>query len=103
MYFPNADRRVRLGRPMRYPWDQWTDGTERLLCEGEDFTCMAESFVILARRTGKVRGLHVVASAIKVPENKPDRKLVVKINDAPVDLEPGKTYVLLQFSGERAA
>jgi hypothetical protein len=52
----------RLGRPEKYPWATWIDGAERLLLEGEDFDCTAESFVILVRRTARVRHLGVSVS-----------------------------------------
>jgi len=83
VYFPNEDRKVPLGRPTRYPWDEWTDGEERILREGDDFTCMAESFVLLARRTARVRGLTVSVSTLKVTESH-------------AALAPG-TYVILKF------
>jgi hypothetical protein len=97
-YFPNANRRVRLGRPTSYPWTDWTDGKERVLREGEDFKCMAESFVILARRTAKVRNLHVTVSTMTVSATA--APLEVSVNDAPVWLQPGGTYVLLKFTSE---
>jgi hypothetical protein len=104
-YFPNSSRRIRLGRPTSYPWDDWTDGQERVLREGKDFKCMAESFVILARRTAKVRGLHVTVSTATVPaEASGAHVLEVCINgNETVRLEPGGTYVLLKFAPEEAA
>lgn len=94
-YFPNSERKIPLGRPTRYPWDQWTDGSERVLREGEDFKCMAESFVLLARRTARVRDLHVVASTTKVPKSGPPMK--INVNGQEAELQPGGTYVLLKF------
>jgi len=52
----------RLGRPAKYDWDTLTDGGERVLKEGDDFDCTAESMVILIRRTAKVRRLAVNVS-----------------------------------------
>lgn len=98
-YYPNKDRTVRLGRPPAYPWKEWTDGTERLLVEGKDFRCMAESFALLARRTARVRGLHVTVSTIAVPKSA-KTPLEVKVNDEPQNLQPGNTYVLLKFERE---
>jgi hypothetical protein len=60
----------KLGRPEKYPWSEWTDGTERVLLEGEDFDCTAESFVILVRRTARVRKLMVSVSRT-LAENTP--------------------------------
>jgi hypothetical protein len=95
-YFPNAERKIPLGRPARYPWNLWTDGTERLLVEGVDFACMAESFVLLARRTASVRGLKAHVSRHVLTERaKPE---TIEINDQEVRLEPGNTYVVLKFS-----
>jgi hypothetical protein len=95
-YFPNSLRKIRLGRPATYPWDEWTDGRERLLREGQEFTCMAESFVLLARRTARVRGLHVVASTTTVPANA--GPLMIRVDSMPTWLQPGGTYVLLKFT-----
>lgn len=97
-YFPNKNRKVRLGRPARYPWDEWTDGQERLLREGEDFTSMAESFVLLCRRTARVRGLHVTASMTTVPSEASPQSM--EINGEQKWLQPGGTYVIIQFTRE---
>ena len=96
-YFPNADRKVRLGRPTRYPWDEWTDGKERVLKEGDDFTCMAESFVLLARRTARVRGLELAVSTIRVTEHTGVRD--IQVNGGTTSLAFG-TFVLLKFGHE---
>jgi hypothetical protein len=95
-YYPNSDRSVPLGRPSKYDWNTWTDGEERYLEEGKDFKSMAESFILLARRTARVRGLHVSASIIVVPENGPTTDAAIAHN-----LEPGKTYVALKFTREK--
>jgi len=94
-YFPNADRKVRLGRPTSYPWDEWTDGQERLFREGEDFTSMAESFVLLVRRTARVRGLSVVVSTITVHSRSAPQQ--IDVNGQPTWMQPGGTYVLVKF------
>jgi hypothetical protein len=95
-YFPNSSRKIRLGRPMTYPWDEWTDGEERVLIEGDDFSCMAESFVLLARRTAKVRGLHAVVSAMTVARGA--EALPIMINGQQLYLSGGHTYVILKFT-----
>jgi hypothetical protein len=61
----------RLGRPEKYPWSDWTDGTERILLESEDFDCTAESFVILVRRTARVKKLAVSVSRTTVDDGTP--------------------------------
>jgi len=60
---------------------------------------MAESFALLARRTARVRGLHVTVSTIAVPKSA-KTPLEVKVNDEPQNLQPGNTYVLLKFERE---
>jgi hypothetical protein len=95
-YFPNEGRKVPLGRPTRYPWKEWIEGPERVLKEGADFSCMAESFVLLARRTARVRGLEVVISTVTV--SKTAVPLPIQVNGEDVVLEPGGTYVILKFS-----
>jgi hypothetical protein len=45
----------KLGRPTKYNWDEIADGATHVLEEGKDFDCTAESFVILVRRTARVR------------------------------------------------
>ena len=97
-YFPNRNRKVRLGRPSSYPWDEWTDGQERLLREGEDFTSMAESFTALCRRTARVRGLQVAISMKTVPNNASPEQ--VEVNGEQKWLQPGGTYVIVQFIKE---
>lgn len=98
-YFPNQDRKVRLGRPPRYPWDEWSDGRERVLREGQDFLCMAESFVLLCRRTARIRSMQVTVSTTTVPENGPP--LSVEIDGSQQYLQPGDTYVLVKFTKEK--
>lgn len=96
-YFPNQDRRTKLGRPTRYPWDEWTDGKERVLREGENFSCMAESFALLCRRTARVRGLQVTVSTMSVPASTPP--VPVEVDGITQWLQPGGTYVLVKFIG----
>ena len=59
---------------------------------------MAESFVLLCRRTARVRGLHVVVTTSTVPVNNPP--LAVEINGEREWLQPGGTYVLVKFTKE---
>lgn len=99
-YFPNSERRIPLGRPPRYPWDEWTDGQERVLREGQEFRSMAESFVLLCRRTARVRGLQVTASTMSVPLN--TSPISVEVNGESQWLQPGGTYVLVKFTKENA-
>jgi hypothetical protein len=58
---------------------------------------MAESFVLLVRRTAKVRGLSVAVSAMTIPRSKPDMKNVIEVNGEQHSLVPGNTYVLMKF------
>jgi hypothetical protein len=44
-----------LGRPAKYDWAALADGEEHTLEEGVDFSCTAESFAILVRRTARVK------------------------------------------------
>jgi hypothetical protein len=55
---------ARLGRPQKYDWDELADGTERTLERGQDFDCTAESFVVLARRTARIRHMKIEVSRI---------------------------------------
>jgi len=100
-YFPNGARKIRLGRPAKYDWDKWTDGQERVLKEGVDFKSMAESFMLLARRTARVRDLHVTVSTTTVPKGATPLEFCINDNET-VRLEPGGTYVMLKFSPEEA-
>ena len=97
-YFPNKDRKVPLGRPARYPWNEWTDGKERLLREGQDFFSMAESFVLLCRRTARVRDLRVSVSTTKVPDNASPQSVMIEGEQQ--WLQPGGTYVIVKFTKE---
>ena len=99
-YYPNSDRRVPLGRPKSYPWDEWADGKERVLEEGQDFKSMAESFVMLARRTARIRGKKLVASTTSLPGG--GKALEVEVEGEKTLLLPGKTYVMLKFVSEEA-
>jgi hypothetical protein len=101
-HFPNKNRKVPLGRPTLYPWDEWTDGQERILKEGDDFKCMAESFVLLVRRTAKVRDLEATVSTMTISDTS-QRPFCLQVNGANVELEIGATYVLFKFQPKVAA
>lgn len=45
------------GRPVTYPWDEWTDGQVRRLFRGEDFQANPKSFRVTIHRTAKNRAL----------------------------------------------
>ncbi len=40
---PNYEFR-RIGRPTRYPYDEWLDGVARIATRGIDFHCEPENF-----------------------------------------------------------
>jgi hypothetical protein len=79
-----TQRLVPLGRPAKYPWEEWTNGEEWTLKEGVHFECTAESFYVLLRRTARVHGLEVSASRFTIAGGKSRV------------LEPGN-YVQFQF------
>lgn len=57
-------RNPKLGRPAKYDWELFTNGETHVLREGVDFECTAESFVILVRRTARVRRIAVDVSRL---------------------------------------
>jgi hypothetical protein len=45
------------GRPVTYPWPEWSDGQVRRLFRGEDFFAHPKSFRVTIHRTAKNLGL----------------------------------------------
>lgn len=49
----------RIGRPEKYPWDSWADGTWWIVSKGSDFKTSVESFRRLLHAVAERRGLAV--------------------------------------------
>lgn len=43
---------------MTYPWDEWLDGNEHVLRQGEDFDCQPRSMIVAIQRAARHRGGH---------------------------------------------
>lgn len=56
--FETAHDRMRLGRPPKYPWEDWLDGQNvYLLTRGDDYTCQTSSIIAMFQRRARDRGL----------------------------------------------
>lgn len=51
-----------LGRPRKYPWDQWLDGSYWEIVRGEDFVCQLDSMTAAIHSAAKQRGLSVTTN-----------------------------------------
>jgi len=51
-----------MGRPAKYPWDEWLDGEPWELFAGEDYNTLASSLLWLARRQARLRGMTLRSS-----------------------------------------
>lgn len=80
---------VKLSRVERkvYPWEQWMDGNQWLLKEGEDFTVSVPSFRALVSSTAKrlnvkaatsKDGDHLILQAYDLPTEEPVKKTAKK-------------------------
>jgi hypothetical protein len=50
------------GRRVKYPWDEWLDGSTWQITPGEDFACIAESFRRVAGAAARRQGGHARTS-----------------------------------------
>jgi hypothetical protein len=56
----------------RYPWDNWSDGTVRVVTHGVDFSCSIASFRTVAHAWARNHGMKLQTTVIR-REDEPDQ------------------------------